>query len=126
MSVSGSRASDTLCGVLLDAQARDPQREAVRFTGGPSLTTTDLTGVAARTAAVFQHHGVRRGDRVAIVLGNRQEFLWAYFGAAFAGAVSVPINVDLRGPILEHMLRQSEPQVVVVGAEYLATVHTAL
>ena len=122
----GPGGAETLAGLLLQAQAADADRDVVRFVDGPSLTTTGLLEAAARTAGVFQAQGLRPGDRVAIVLPNRQEFLWAYFGAAYAGAVSVPVNVDLRGPILEHMLRQSEPRIVVVGREFAATVQTAL
>src|SRR6201998_2710158 len=49
--------------------------------------------------------GVRPGERVAILMGNRPEFLWAHLGILFIGAHSVPVNISQRGPTPLTMLR---------------------
>ena len=77
-------------------------------------------------ARLLSEAGVRHGDRVAIMTSNRIEFLWAFFGAAHAGAISVPLNTSLRGPILEHMLRDSVPTVVVMETTFFEAVLPAL
>jgi crotonobetaine/carnitine-CoA ligase len=46
-------------------------------------------------------------DRVAIMMGNSPEFLWAYFGISFYGATPVPINTSQRGVTLSHIIRDS-------------------
>ena len=48
--------------------------------------------------------GSSTGDRAAIMLGNRPEYLGLWFGVARAGIVEVPLNTGLRGDMLVHML----------------------
>lgn len=48
----------------------------------------------SRFAATLQSKGIRPGDRVAIAMSNRYEFIVALFGAMRAGAIAVPISPD--------------------------------
>jgi carnitine-CoA ligase len=57
--------------------------------------------------------GVRPGERVAIMMGNRPEFLWVHFAINFIGAHSVPINTSQRGATLQHILANSDSVAVV-------------
>lgn len=50
---------------------------------------------AARLGAGLMARGVSRGDRIAIFMGNRIEYLIALYGVWFAGGVAVPINAKL-------------------------------
>ena len=80
-----------------------------------SLLTSPRAAAAASRAA-----GIARGDRVAILCGNRTEFVDLFLGLAWIGAVSVPINVAARGPQLEHMLKTSGARLLVLETEWLA------
>src|SRR5438105_10345965 len=61
---------------------------------------------AMRTAGGLRELGVRRGDRVAIVLPTGPEFMHAFFGALYAGAVPVPLYPPVRlGRLDEYHLR---------------------
>lgn len=62
---------------------------------------------ARQVANGLVERGVRPGERVALMLPNRPEFLWAHFGVVFAGALSVPVNISQRGATLEYILRDS-------------------
>ncbi len=53
------------------------------------------------------------GDRVAILLHNRPDYLALFFATARLGAIVVPLNVRLSNPELEHIVRHAEPKVVV-------------
>ena len=57
--------------------------------------------------------GVRPGDRVAIMMGNRPEFLWVHHAIGFLGAVSVPVNTSQRGVTLHHVLADSDSTAVI-------------
>jgi crotonobetaine/carnitine-CoA ligase len=67
-----------------------------------------------RAANGFLELGVQPGERVAIMMPNRPEFLWAHFGLTFMGGISVPVNISQRGPVLSHILRDSGAVAVVL------------
>jgi long-chain acyl-CoA synthetase len=70
---------------------------------------------AARFArALHADLGVRPGDRVAIAMRNLPEWSVAFWGAAAAGAVVVPLNAWWTGPELAYGLSDSGAKVVVV------------
>jgi crotonobetaine/carnitine-CoA ligase len=112
----------TILGSLARSAELSSDKDVVRFVGGESRTAAALLQDAAVFAGLLGEAGVRPGDRVAIMTSNRVEFLWAFFGAAHAGAISVPLNTSLRGPILEHMVRDSAPAVVVVETTFFDAV----
>ena len=62
-------------------------------------------------------HGVAQGDRVALLLGNRIEFVLVLFAAAHLGAVSVPISTREQAPGLAYMLNHCGARLVVHEAE---------
>ena len=78
-------------------------RVALREGARPALFSGDqcimdyagFRDAAARLAASLTGHGVSRGDRVAIFMGNRIEYLISLYGIWFAGGVAVPINAKL-------------------------------
>jgi len=73
----------------------------------------EVLSSAQRAANGLLELGVRPGERVAILMGNRPEFLWAHFGIGFIGAASVPVNISQRGPTLQHILRDSGATAVI-------------
>src|SRR5690606_37357720 len=91
-----------------------PGKVILRMPGFGDFTAADLLDAAARCAGLLQAHGVQPGDAVAIMMGNRPEWIHAFFGASWAGAIVVPLNNSLRGPILESMLARTAPRVVIV------------
>lgn len=61
--------------------------------------TADYATFKVRAAAIgawlLAERGIRKGDRVAIFMKNRTEYLETLYGIWFAGAVAVPINAKL-------------------------------
>src|SRR5512137_2786906 len=57
--------------------------------------------------------GVQPSERVAIMMGNRPEFIWLHFAIGFIGAVSVPVNTSQRGATLHHILADSDSTAVI-------------
>lgn len=78
-----------------------------------TFTWADTLSCIQRTANGLLELGVRPGDVLAIMAGNRPEFLWAHFAAMMIGASSVPINISQRGPTLEHILSDSAAAAVI-------------
>lgn len=86
-----------------------------------TYTWSDVLDAARRVSTALVERGVEPGQRVALMLSNGPEFLWAHFGIVFAGALSVPVNISQRGPALEYILRDSDA-VAAVFAEDLRDV----
>jgi fatty-acyl-CoA synthase len=70
----------------------------------------DRTG---RCAALLAARGVRAGDRVALLLGNRSAYLEVVFAAARLGAIAVPLNARLTAPELSGLLADCTPSLLV-------------
>jgi crotonobetaine/carnitine-CoA ligase len=68
---------------------------------------------ALRAANGLLELGVRPGDRVALMMANRPEFIWTHLGIQFIGAYSVPVNISQRGVTLEHILADSDTTTMV-------------
>jgi carnitine-CoA ligase len=74
---------------------------------------------AARTAAGLADLGIRPGDCVATMLDPCLDHVVAWFAIAWAGGVEVPVNTDLRGAFLEHVLAESGASVLVIAARWV-------
>ena len=86
-----------LSAALLDAhvEAGRGDRVAIRCQGR-SVTYAELLAMAARAGAALRELGVERGQRVAMLVADRPEFIATFLGAVRIGAVAVPLNTLLR------------------------------
>ncbi|MCK9248320.1 MAG: acyl--CoA ligase [Solirubrobacteraceae bacterium] len=88
-------------------------RPAVGF-DGRTVTFRELRDRSLRLAAGLERRGIGPGRRVAVMMGNRLEWPEAFFALARVGAVCVPVNVLLTGAEVDHVLRDSGADVLVV------------
>ena len=119
-----SPAQRTLPKMLARQAERYGQRRLVTI-GGRTLTYAGTRDAAAGYAAALAGAGVKAGDRVAIMCGNRAELLFTILGCAWLGAVAVPINTASRGAQLEHILGNCGARLLVIERE-LTTVLASL
>lgn len=105
----------TMPSLLQEQGARLGERPWVQAPGG-SLRFADAAHHAAQWAARLALAGIRRGDRVGLMAGNRIEFLSVVLGCGWLGAVVVPINTASRGMQLQHILANSGCALVVTDA----------
>lgn len=82
-----------------------------------TYTWNDVIGLSERAANGLLRQGVRPGDHVALMAGNKPQFLWVLFGLLMIGAQVVPLNRWQRGPALSHMLRDSGSSTIVFDEE---------
>ncbi len=90
---------------------RFPQKVAIiDLYGGieRSITYAQLDERADRVAGLLQERGVKPGERVGMIVGNRVEFLEIFFGAMRAGAIPVAINTRLARDTLKFILEDAE------------------
>src|SRR5207247_10640944 len=77
------------------------------FYEGATLPFGDLEQLSDACASALAALGVRRGDRVGLLLPNCPQFFIAEFGAWKLGAIVAPLNViyterELEGPLRDH------------------------
>ena len=58
-----------------------------------------------KTARAFIHLGIRKGDRVSLLMSNCSEFLEIFFACAKTGSIMVPLNLRLAVPELLYILK---------------------
>src|SRR5881397_2587482 len=118
-------------GDLLDETARArPDADAV-IVRDQRLTYGALRARADALARAYLAVGVRKGDRVAILLPNRPEWLIAAFAAAKVGAVSVAISTFSTAREIAWTLEHAQPRVIVTmeafrGRRYLDAIRDIL
>jgi long-chain acyl-CoA synthetase len=83
-----------LASILTESAARFPDAPAIRL-GEDELTYGALDEASARLATLLAARGMKRGDRVGVMLPNVPQFPIAYYGVLRAGGVVVPMNVLL-------------------------------
>ncbi len=83
------------------------------------VTYAELLAGVNRCGNALRALGVRREERVALLLLDSPAFACAFFGALKIGAVAVPVNTMLKAPGWEHVLNDSRARVVVVSEALL-------
>ena len=100
----------------------DPSAPAL----GQGLSVSDTYGdVAANTAkragALLGSHGLKPGDRVAIVAGNCRRYVKAMYAIWHAGLVAVPVNAKLHGLEIAYILEHSGARLAFVSGDLEST-----
>lgn len=106
------------------------ERNGRRLRGRPALavgedtvaTWDELASRVSRLAAGLVGLGLSPGDRVAIVMGNRPEYLEAQFAAWHSGLVAVPVNARLHREEIAYVLEHSGTSLVVTDEEHVEVV----
>ncbi len=70
--------------------------------------------------------GLRKGDRLAMVMPNSDLFLFYWLGALSIGAIVAPFNTALTSTELSYLLAHSEPRVTLTSPRLVPTVAQAL
>ena len=91
-----------------------------------AFTYEDLDRASDRVAAGLQSVGIGKGDKVAIVMGNRPEFLFLWFGLSKLGGVEVPVNTAHRGELLTYMVDKSDSRALIVESGFMDRVAPVL
>src|SRR6266516_3049614 len=99
---------------LLDRHLAERPDAPAFIDGERPITHAEFDALCCKTAAWLTAQGVRCGDRVAVWLVNRVEWLALLFGLARIGAALVAVNTRFRAAELEHVLRRSGARMLVI------------
>jgi acyl-coenzyme A synthetase/AMP-(fatty) acid ligase len=82
---------------------------------GREITYGEFHQQACAVAAELRRRGVRKGDRIAVMVPNCCELAAFYFACIYLGAVIVPINPALSKSDVQFILTSCKPALIVAG-----------
>ncbi|HSV57071.1 MAG TPA: AMP-binding protein [Magnetospirillaceae bacterium] len=92
--------------------SRYRKREAIRFESRV-YSYQDLDLESNRVAGGLKALGIRKGDRVAVMLPNIPEFVFSFFGIQKLGAIAVPFNTMYKGREISYILQDSGARAII-------------
>jgi len=109
----------SIWAMVSEAAARNPDGEAL-VCGARRMTWREVAQQSACVAAGLRKMGLRSGDRVALLLGNRIEFVLAMFGAAHLGLVTVLLSTRQQKPEIAYVLSDCGAKLLIHEAKLSA------
>ncbi|NUM47542.1 MAG: AMP-binding protein, partial [Anaerolineales bacterium] len=103
---------------LLEERAQSEGERVFVFCEGEEVTYRDMRDRAKRVAANLHAAGVRKGDKIVLLMGNCLEFLYVFLGAGRIGAVVVPVNPMLKPGELAHIVSDSDAETIITIPEF--------
>jgi long-chain acyl-CoA synthetase len=107
--------TQTLTGQFAAAAREATEQVAIMYREGDTVqeyTYGRLYRDCRAVARWLKAQGVRKGDRVAILLENRPEWPLSYFGAILAGATAVPLDPVSRWDQVNYALEQTRARII--------------
>jgi len=107
----------TIPQIFQSAVRKDPSHEALVF-GEQRISYGALAQSVNSVAFRWKEdYGVRKGDRIMLLLRNNPEFVISFMAASQIGAISVPTNTRLKGPEIDFIWNDCRPKLVIVEPE---------
>ena len=107
---------------------KHPDKEAIVFKN-LRLNYREIDALSNRVANAIIDLGIRKGDRIAMMMRNSEKFVAVYFGILKAGAVVVPINISLVKSEVQFIVNNCEARMFIydeVFAPVLAGIEAEL
>ncbi len=94
--------------------------------GRQEITWLEFDKRANRFANLLLSRGIKKGDKVAILLMNCLEWLPIYFGILKTGALAVPLNYRYTAKEIKYCLELSESDALVFGPEFIGRIEEVI
>lgn len=117
--------TNTLGGLIEEMAARYPDRPAVTF-NGRTVTFAEFRRLALDCAKALHAQGVRRGEKVGILMGNCIEWVVVTFAVQYLGATMVAVNTWYTQRELAYVIEHSDVALLVSADHYLRTDYAAV
>ena len=108
-------------GQLLNHSAsKYPNRKAIVF-GSKKITYNELNNMVSSIACGLIRLGIKKQDKIALLMDNCPEFVIAYFSVLRSGAVVVPINYMFKIEEARYIIEDSGSTVIITSRAYIET-----
>ena len=103
---------------LLTYQSKINGRKKYIFFNGVTYTYSQVEEKCNQMARVLAFSGIRKGDRVAVLLENSPYFIFSLFAISKAGAIVVPINVFLKDKEVSYIINNCEASAIITSDKF--------
>ena len=111
--------------ILEDIAGQHGEKTAI-ISDGFRVSYAELDEASNRIANTLLEMGVKKGDRVAMLLLNSPQFVTVYFGIVKIGAIAVPLDTKYKIIELTCLLDHCQPKVLFAEGQYLELLIPAL
>lgn len=105
-------------GQMLTVQAQKWKNKPLIYFNKDVYTYAQVEEEANKGARVLKSMGVKKGDRVAILMENCPQYIIALFMIFKAGAVAVPVNNMLKDSEIAYILNDCEAKIIFTSEKF--------
>ncbi|MFB3813390.1 MAG: AMP-binding protein [Terriglobales bacterium] len=109
---------------VIEAAAAKGKDKTYLFFEDQEVSFQDFDAKVNQVSDGLMGLGVKHGDKIALMLPNCPEFLYAWFGANKLGAIMVPVNTAFKAEETKYIVSHSEAKVVVTHPTFLQMLKT--
>ncbi len=91
----------------------------LQYQGEKPLSFQEVNTLANRIGNGLIELGIKKGDRVAVLMPNSSDYVVVWFGILKAGGIMAPINTAYKMDFLEYIIDNSDSRVLFIAEEYL-------
>ncbi len=100
-------------GQNIEYWGKERAKEPALISEDRIVSFVELDKLVNRLANGLRNLGIKKGDRVAIMLPNTPDFVYTFYACQKLGAVAVPFNTMYKGREISHILRDSGAKAIV-------------
>jgi long-chain acyl-CoA synthetase len=104
---------------IVDRFAEDMPDQPALVYEDRTISYAELLGSINKLSNALVKAGVEKGDRIALLMGNRPEFVAGYYATMRVGAIAVTLNPMSTVHELSHYLAESKPKVILCKADQI-------
>ena len=103
---------------VIEKNAKKYKKKPILFEDDKKINHIQLKHYVDSLARYFEILGVKKGDKVAILLTNSKEFIYSFLAVGKLGAVPVPINTFLKKNEIEYILSHSDSKLLITSQKF--------
>ncbi|MDD3342023.1 MAG: AMP-binding protein [Sulfurospirillaceae bacterium] len=102
----------------IEANAKNSPKKIALFIDDRKVTYLKLKQNIDTFARFLEFSGIKSGERVAMIVGNSEEFIVSLFGITKIGAIAVPLNTFLKKEEFAYILNDCGAKMLICSAAY--------
>lgn len=110
----------TISNLIDQSVLKHPERNALAFYDQKPMTYAEMGEIIKKTAVSLHTRGIKPGDKAAVIGENSPNWICAYLGIIYAGAIVVPILPDFPAEDILNILQHSESRILFASAKQIA------